>query len=67
MSYRDPDQSLEEPIENIVEGIDKFKSAAMERIKSNSWSKEHMLELRKFIKSLTDIKIDLEFLSNETW
>ena len=67
MSYRDEKQSLEEPIEIILDGINKLDKAINERIKSDEWEKEHLLELNELRKLLNDTQLTLEIVKNETW
>lgn len=50
------DQSLEKPIDKIVEGIRGFRAATVKRMESHDWSIEHTKELDKA--SLTLLKIE---------
>ena len=66
MSYRDPEQSIEEPARCIVRGIDDFRSAVDARIEA-SWSPEHIKELVSLVSELTPIRYKLLQLAEETW
>lgn len=67
MSYRSPDQALEEPIDSILDGIKAFMLAVEARKDSGEWRSEHIKELNELRKKLFLIQIDLEDLKLTTW
>ena len=67
MSYRDPRQSLEEPIDMLVASIDCFRETAENRIRSGEWSTEHLDEVMERVMELTALRYKLLRLAQETW
>lgn len=67
MSYRDPKQSIKQPVCKLVNGINEFSLAVDSRFISRDWRKEHINELILLVKELTDIKYKLLRLAEETW
>lgn len=67
MSYRAPEQDLEEPIDDIINGIDKFDKAVDKRVESNEWQQEHLVEISELSLQLRRIKFSLVKLKHETW
>ena len=67
MSYRPDSQSLEKPGVKIMEGIEEFDSAVLERIRSGEWSDSHLTELRTAMLELNRVKYSLAHLVTTTW
>lgn len=68
MSYNiDEKQELSTPINEILNGIEKFNERVNERIKSNDWQSNHILKLHRIRTELLSIQIDLEELKHDTW
>lgn len=67
MSYRDPKQSLEGPIDKILEGIEEFNAAVEERFRSGEWPEDHITEIVMIGKELFAQKFDLLKVKKETW
>ena len=67
MSYRPDNQSLEKPGQKIMEGVEEFESAVMERIRSGEWKDSHVEELRAIMGQLNGIKYSLAHLVTTTW
>lgn len=67
MSYRDPAQSIEDPVCELVEVINTFCSAVDSRIASGDWKDTHINELVLLVNRLIPIKYDLLRLAKETW
>ena len=66
MSYTPENQLLEPSLEKIIEGIDEFNSAAMERIKdSTEWKDEHIDELQELIGEFIRMRRKLSILKEE--
>ena len=67
MSYRPDSQSVETPARKIIEGIEEFESAVMERIRSHDWKDSHIDELKKLNLQLQLLKMDLATLAEDNW
>jgi hypothetical protein len=67
MSYRPPEQALEEPCRDLVNDFDHFIKIANRRLASQEWSAEHENELVDLITRMTKLKLDLLRLSRRTW
>lgn len=67
MSYRAPEQSLEEPIDMILEGMKAFSAAVSERVKSHEWKKEHLQEIAALRSKLLNLEFELHSLKEDTW
>jgi len=67
MSYRDPKQSLESPIHNLIEDIKMFSAVVDAREESNDWTDEHMQEICELDLLLRQVKTKLIRLKQTTW
>lgn len=67
MSYRDPKQLIEGPSREIMTGIEKFRQAVLERIRSGEWTRDHMEKLIDLRTRLTAFEAELAFLAEESW
>ena len=68
MSYRPDNQSLEKPIEKLLEAIEEFFPPATERQRDASeWSGSHRQELKDLCVRLSILKYDLVTLHEGTW
>lgn len=67
MSYRNPVQSIEEPSQELLNGIRSFCNAVEERIMSDEWSDAHIDKLTLLTSELAPIKLKLLRLARETW
>lgn len=67
MGYRPQEQSLIEPIDKILEGVDEFEKATKKRIESKEWQTEHIEHLNNFRKQFLDLSFQLRKLQEETW
>ncbi len=65
--YRDPEQSIKEPVSLLIEGIDSFRSVVDARIEDGNWERTHIDELVLFISELTTLRYKLLRLTEETW
>jgi len=59
MSYIAQDEELCKPVKELIEAIEKFGDVADNRIKSETWSKEHKVKLVKFQKTFIELKCEL--------
>lgn len=61
------EQSLEDPINEILGGIESFLKACDHRIHATDvWSSNHLEELNEFRKRTLDLQMDLLVLRNES-
>ena len=67
MTYRPPNQALEEPIEKILEGVKEFDSAVDERIENGDFIVEHLEEIDDLRHDLNKLKIRLSKIRKDTW
>lgn len=67
MSYRDPDQALEDPIDEILSGISRFSRAVEARVDSNEWMEDHIDDLLTVRIELLKIDPLLRKIRSETW
>jgi len=67
MSYRAPEQSIEEPAIIVVEGIDTFNTAVDARIRSGNWSDKHIDKLTDVVEELSRLRLKLLRLARDNW
>lgn len=67
MSYRPPEQGIEDPAREIITGIDKFCAAVTARIEDGAWGQDHIADLVSAAESMTNLKYFLLQLAEETW
>ena len=67
MSIKPDDQSLEKPIDKLMEGIEEFTNASYKRMKSREWAKEHIDEINSISLELTLLKARLYDLKDGVW
>ncbi len=67
MSYRPPEQSIEDPAREVIAGMDKFIAAVEARIASGEWQKDHIADLTNAVYGITSLKYFLLQLAEETW
>ncbi len=67
MSYRNPEQSIEEPARSLIGDIDNFSFAVDARIEAGDWKGEHLQELISLVSELIPLKYKLLQLAKETW
>jgi len=65
MSYRDPEQSLEKPINTMIESIDSFCNAVDARIESHDYQPAHINKIVQLSLDLRAMQIRLRQLG--TW
>lgn len=67
MSYRPDSQSIETPCRKIIEGIEEFETALMERVRSGEWKQSHITDLQSLALELARVKYTLANVAQETW
>lgn len=68
MGYRPDDQSLQEPLDNLINNLDMLDTRMKERINNSSeWSAEHLNELVELRKLVMDLDMKFRRLRNDTW
>lgn len=67
MSYRAPEQALEEPIDKILNGIAEYDAAVDKRIESGEWKKDHCDEIADISLALRRIAMRLRKVKAHTW
>lgn len=67
MTYRDERQSIQDPAEQILEGVEKLDRAIALRLREGDWVDEHEQELIQLKKDLLDWEIRLRKLAKENW
>lgn len=67
MGYRPDNQSIETPSVKIIEGVEDFREALLNRTESGEWSQEHLDELEKTYLKLRKISRKLEQIKAKTW
>lgn len=67
MSYRDPRQSLEDSLHDLLSAIDAFSQVVDRRIDSNEWSQGHILEINSLRIRLLELKPQLTELKERNW
>ena len=67
MGYRPPEESLEQPLSDMLNGIEDFNKAVDKRIDSQEYKDEHIKELQDAVLELTKIKFTLVKLKQENW
>ena len=67
MSYRPTDQSIQEPCDKIIEGIDEFICNATNREDSGDWKDEHIDEIVDVSTELLKLRLKLKRLSRDNW
>ena len=67
MGYRPDDQSLEDPIDDMLKGIEAFNKAVDKRAESQEWDDDHIKEIQDTSLELTKIKFTLVKLKQENW
>jgi len=67
MSIRHEEQSLRKHLDMTLEGIDGFRQAVFERIKSGDWEEEHIEEINKLSLELILHEAELFRIKHLTW
>ena len=69
MSYRDPEQALEEPCEDIIKGIDLLQERIRNRMdeQNEPWKLEHLVELETLAHETTALRRKLAILRRDNW
>lgn len=68
MSYRPQEQSIEDPLRKIMEGIDEFSKAVRERINDRGeWDRDHIKEINDVRIKLYQIYPELVDLADNNW
>jgi len=67
MSDRDPCESLEDPIDDLLSAIKTFREVALKRIDTDSWEENHIDKIDKLSSELMSYETRLLRLKNETW
>jgi hypothetical protein len=68
MSYRPQEQSIEDPLRKIMEGIDEFSKAVRERINDRGeWDRDHIKEINDVRVKLYQIYPELSDLADNNW
>ena len=67
MSYRPENQSLQLICEQLLKSMHEFYLATHERIVSGEWTAPHLEELTQLNNEMSNIKVRLQKLKEETW
>lgn len=67
MSYRPDEQSLEDPLGKILEGIEEYSRAVSERIRSGDWKDSHIEEITRMRADLQILEGRLAALRSDNW
>ena len=67
MSYRDPAQSVEEPLRKIVDGIEEYRRAMRRRLEDGGWTDEHVRDLIELDAKLTFVYGPAVQMATRTW
>lgn len=67
MSYRNPDQSLKDPIDKIISGLEDLDSSIKARLDSDEWKEDHEIELDHLRVDSFKFKTRLEKIARENW
>lgn len=68
MSYRPQEQSIEDPLRKIMEGIDEFSKAVKERIDDRGeFNRDHIKEINDVRVKLYQIYPELSDLADNNW
>ena len=67
MSYRDPAQSLEQPLADLLSAIEALSKAVDERIQSNEWTSSHIAEINQLRLLLLSIQPSIVKLRDKNW
>lgn len=67
MSYRPQEQSIEDPLRKILEGIVELDAAARKRAESRDWAEEHLEELDQLNIDLLRLRRRMIKMADEHW
>lgn len=67
MGYRPEDQSLENPANKIIEGIDEFIVNSTNREDSGEWKDEHIDEIIELSSELIKLRSKMRRITKDNW
>lgn len=67
MGYRPVEQSIEDPLRKILEGMNEFDAAVRLRIGSGDWKAEHLEEIDELSRQLSKYRIKMTRLAEDNW
>jgi hypothetical protein len=67
VTYRAPEQSLQKPVADLLQGYDDFRAAVRQRVDSGEWNVAHIGTLRRLVLRMEEMDFDLRDLQRETW